>query len=66
MSRLTRKNVLEILGTGEVPMGQLVSVISIIWGIDKDDVKSVLLPLIASGEIELTANRKLRTKPDDA
>lgn len=62
MSRLKRIDVLNALGSQELYIRELVDLIPTH---DHDEISSVLLPLIASGEIEFTVDRKLRLKTDE-
>lgn len=60
MNILKRKDVLNELSGREMLMGELVEALhKSHTGLDEDEIKSVILPLLASREIILTSHRKL-------
>lgn len=61
MTNLKRKDIMELLSHGEMSMDDLVAALRKEHsGLDEAEIKSVVLPLISSREIELTSERKLK------
>jgi len=65
MNNLKRKDVLNALSGHEMFMSELVKALQRSHiGLDEDEIKSVVLPLLASGEIILATDRKLAVRAD--